>query len=261
MRPLLGTFVEIGACKTSPFFESAVSAAFSKIEEVHSLLSFHDPESDLSRLNASPGHPMKLNRISVLTIRLARQMTLVTNGLFNCTLGGRMVDIGKLPNHSPTKAMNAGLPEDIQIRGNHVTLKRPVKLTLDGIAKGLAVDLGVKTLKKMGVRSGWINAGGDLRVFGEVSLPLMRREPDGSFSYLGKFEETAIATSSTGSESDAKFPGMILSDSAATDPRLGCWTVAAKSAWRADALTKVAALAPHNERKHIINKLGGEFIA
>ncbi|RDV24218.1 hypothetical protein DXV75_15440 [Alteromonas aestuariivivens] len=37
-------------------------------------------------------------------------------------------------------------------------LRRPVLITLDGIAKGYAVDLGVRALKLAGIKAGWINA-------------------------------------------------------------------------------------------------------
>jgi FAD:protein FMN transferase len=51
-RPLLGTFVEIrsaGACRDA--VEQAIDAAFAAIAKVHRLMSFHDADSDVSRLN------------------------------------------------------------------------------------------------------------------------------------------------------------------------------------------------------------------
>ena len=51
-RPLLGTFVEIEvAGATEPEMADAVDAAFAAVAEVHRLMSFHDPDSDISRLN------------------------------------------------------------------------------------------------------------------------------------------------------------------------------------------------------------------
>jgi thiamine biosynthesis lipoprotein ApbE len=60
-RPLLGTFVEVEAIGAAELaVERAVALAFDAIERVHRLMSFHDPDSDLSRLNrlvqfADPG--------------------------------------------------------------------------------------------------------------------------------------------------------------------------------------------------------------
>jgi FAD:protein FMN transferase len=52
-RPLLGTFVEIAATAASPTdeTEAAIDAAFDAVETVHRLMSFHDDDSDVSRLN------------------------------------------------------------------------------------------------------------------------------------------------------------------------------------------------------------------
>ena len=51
-RPLLGTFVEVEAIGAAePALERAIALAFDAIERVHCLMSFHDPDSDLSRLN------------------------------------------------------------------------------------------------------------------------------------------------------------------------------------------------------------------
>src|SRR5580704_8456358 len=51
-RPLLGTYVEIEAAGlAAPALERAVDAAFGAIARVHRLMSFHDGDSDVSRLN------------------------------------------------------------------------------------------------------------------------------------------------------------------------------------------------------------------
>jgi thiamine biosynthesis lipoprotein len=43
-------------------------------------------------------------------------------------------------------------------------------------------------------------------------------------------------------------------------PHSGVWTVVARRAWRADALTKVAALAPAQDRLDTVQRLGGRLI-
>jgi len=51
-KPLLGTFVEITVLNaTVPDVNVAIEHAFGAIARVHRLMSFHDPESDVSRLN------------------------------------------------------------------------------------------------------------------------------------------------------------------------------------------------------------------
>lgn len=257
MRPLLGTYVEIGVAQ-GECAEVVVSKAFEVIEEVQRRLSFHDPESDLSRLNGAGGKPVSMPSLSLRVLCLARAMTRASSGLFNCTVGGTLVRLGILPDHGGTSSLEHGSAEDIEIAGAQCRLQRPVLITLDGIAKGYAVDCAISVLRRNGVTSGWINAGGDLRVFGEIVLPVQRREPDGSFSHLGGLKDAAIATSCVQPSPDAAFPAWIVGHDRA--PEMGVWTVMSHAAWRADALTKVAAVANVKERAGIIERLGGRLV-
>ena len=259
MRPLLGTFVEIGFQAASGD-QAAALGAFAAIEEVQRRLSFQDPDSELSTLNRCPGAFLRLSPLSIRVLRLARAMTLVSGGLFNCTLGGTLVRQGVLPDHDSAAMLDAGTASDIEIRGPEVRLKRPVRLTLDGIAKGYAVDLAIRALRRHGVAAGWVNAGGDLRVFGPLTLPVHRREADGALRYLGGLREAAIATSAVQPRQEPSFPGLIVNP-AGGPVTAGVWSVLARYAWRADALTKVAALASEWARASLLSRLGGQLVA
>jgi len=134
-----------------------------------------------------------------------------------------------------------------------------VRLTLDGIAKGYAVDLAVGALQRAGADAGWVNAGGDLRVFGDLALPVQRRELDGRLAALGALRNAAVASSraaAPGAAADASFPAHIVAPPG-RQPQPGLWTVLARSAWRADALTKIAATAPAPQRAALVRSLGG----
>ena len=152
------------------------------------------------------------------------------------------------------------------MEADRARLARPVRITLDGIAKGYAVDCAIAALKRAGVSSGWINAGGDLRVFGDMALPVSQRRTDGSTRSLGALQNAALATSRAGGGVDADMPGLILgpgtadTDSAAAFGKAATYSVISRFAWRADALTKVAALAPAGERAARIAELGGLLI-
>src|SRR5262245_42143107 len=53
-RPLLGTFVDIAvAGAPRDVLDAEVESAFEVVAEVHRLMSAHDPESDVGRLNRS----------------------------------------------------------------------------------------------------------------------------------------------------------------------------------------------------------------
>ena len=260
MRPLLGTFVEV--CARSVDAHAAIDGAFASIERSQSLWSFQNSRSELSCLNGSPGRQVPLTSDTVRLLRLAKVLMQSSEATFDCTVGGMLVQQGKLPNHDALgDLLPRGCVQDIELGTHWGRLQRPVRLTLDGLAKGYAVDLAIRALKSQGVVAGWVNAGGDLRVFGEMTLPVGRRELDGSFVSLGILRDAALASSQAKAscEADADFPACIVARPGQR-PNPGLWTVLARSAWRADALTKVAATAPSWQRDALVRRLGGQLI-
>ncbi len=259
MRPLLGTFVEIGI-NTSCLHTNvdlAINAAFSVIQTIQHLLSFHASDSELTKLNQANGAFISVHHHTLRVLRLTKGMMLASNHLFNCTVAGLMVEQGMLPNHGGN-AMPSGSADDIVFKYDKVRLNRGVKVTLDGIAKGYAVDCAIAAMKRHGITAGWVNAGGDLRVYGSLKLPLQRRELDGDFTALGSLQNAALASSNVSLDYDERFPGKIVSESAM--PALGIWSVMSHFAWRADALTKVASLTNEQERDEVISQLGGKMV-
>jgi len=258
MRPTLGTFVEIYAKSEHNGLETIIDNAYNEIYKINDLLSFHNVKSDLNKLNLAHGQQVTLDPLSVKVLKIAKRITVASKGYFNCTVGGALVKKGALPSHDNHKYLTHGAASDIEILDRKVRLKRNILITLDGIAKGYAVDCAVHYLKTHGVSAGWINAGGDIRVFGDLVMPLQRRELNGSYTLLGGLKESAMATSTVREEFDASFPALIVGGKQA--PEVGIWTVLAKEAWLADALTKVASNARENERKQLIEELGGVLV-
>ncbi|MFP5391725.1 MAG: FAD:protein FMN transferase [Gammaproteobacteria bacterium] len=255
MRALLGTFVEAGADGAAG---PALAAAFARIEQAQALWSFQDPDSELSRLNRAEGAAVTVSPLTCRLLRAARAMTRASAGLFDCTVGGALVAAGALPDHGGAPSLPRGHADDIVIGHNWARLARPLRITLDGIAKGFAIDLALCAMRHAGAQAGWINAGGDVAVFGERALPMARRGVDGKLEPLGGLRNAAMASSRTGAP-DPDFPArMVGREGDAIAP--GVWTVLARSAWRADALTKVAALAPSAERAERVRRLGGALI-
>lgn len=258
MRPGLGTLVEIG-CAGGPAAAAATEAAYRSVAAVERRLSFQDPDSELSRLNRAGGRAVELSPTALRVLRLALAMGESSGGRFNCTIGGALVERGALPDHGGAAARPAGVASDVVVSGRSVRLRRSVLLTLDGIAKGYAIDLAVASLRRHGVAWGWVNAGGDLRVFGDVVLPVHRRETGGSVRRLGGLHRAALATSGGAGAFDPAAPGLVLSADGARVPS-GTWSVLARRAWRADALTKVAALVPPDARPALVARLGGAWV-
>lgn len=265
MRPLLGTFVEIQLVDTGALaenqYQDVLSGAFSAIEQIHNLLSFHQHSSDLSRLNSAQNQWVPLHPLSIQCLKLARALTRISKGTFNCTLGKAIVDKGALPapDYINTRSdwLSIGNWDDIEIQAQQARLRRPVLITLDGIAKGFAIDIAIRYLQHQGVASAWINAGGDIRVYGSAIMSISIKDHCGQLHSMGGLQNAALATSTT--HASAQYPGLVLGNNA--EPvAAGTWSVIANSAWRADALTKVAVNLAEHERGDCLRKLGGNWI-
>lgn len=250
MKTTLGTFVEIGIDKTLINYEQTVTEAFAIIEDLNQRLNFHSPESELNSLNNANGRFVKMSRLSVNVIKLAKQIGKESGDKFNCTIGN---GLGFLCSSS----LDIGKSDDIEISGDNVKIRSNTKIILDGIAKGFAIDLAVNLLKRKGVTSGWVNAGGDLRVFGNLEWPVYIKDPNGVSKALIKLKNSAIATSFTSAEKDFN---RFTARYANKNSNNGLISVVSNTAWRADALTKVAANLKIEDRKAVINNLGGQFI-
>lgn len=260
MQPWLGTYVEVAAyADLRCHADLAIDAAFDAVRLAHGRWSFHDPDSELSELNRQPGARVAVSSPTSRLLRLARAMMKASGGAFDVTLGGLLVEANRLPDHGRTACLRRGAAEDIELGHGWARLARPVRLTLDGIAKGYAVDLAVGALRRAGARRGWVNAGGDLRAFGDVTLPLYLRGDSGRLAPAGGLRDMAIASSGAPGSGDgdmSSFAGQVFGrDSRPVVP--GAWSVLARSAWRADALTKVAACTPPDRRDETIRRLGG----
>ncbi len=256
MRPLLGTFVEV--CAEGTGAALAIDRAFAVLDQAHSAWSFHSRQSELTLLNARPGDRVPISAATAKLLRLARAVTSASGGAFNLTVGGEIVIRGGLPDHGGPPPIPCGTAQDVEVGHGWARLARPIRVTLDGIAKGFAVDWSVEAMRREGVNGGWVNAGGDLRVFGTSSLLIHRRESNGEYAPLGSLTCAAMATSIVTDGTDSDFPACLV----ATDgmPHRGLHTVLARTAWRADALTKVAANSLANVRAAKVSRLGGWLV-
>lgn len=236
----------------------AIDRAFAVLDQAHWAWSFHSRQSELTRLNSRPGDRVPVSAATARLLRLARAVTSASGGAFNLTVGGQIVIRGGLPDHGGPLPIPCGTALDVEIGTGWARLARPVRVTLDGIAKGFAVDLAVEAMHGDGVKGGWVNAGGDLRVFGRSSLVVHRRESNGEYAPLGSLSCSAMATSIVSDGTDSDFPACLV----ATDgvPYQGLHTVIARTAWRADALTKVAANCEASVRAAKVSRLGGRLV-
>ena len=263
MKPLLGTYVNIalvGSKVSEDASHHIINQAFAKIEKIHRLMSFHDPNSDLSRINHSDGDWVPVHPLVAKVLQLAVRMMHESQHAFNCTVGAQLVKVNALPWAEAKHHQYAlvGDAFDIQIRGKNVRLKKKILITLDGIAKGYAVDLAAEVLEKADAQGYWINAGCDIRVGGDIQLPVTQREQDGSLQPLIVLRNQSLASSELREKFNPYFPSYLVGSNRSA--KTGIYTIQAPRTWVADALTKVAAFAHQDILSQLLKQYDAQVL-
>jgi FAD:protein FMN transferase len=243
LRIALGTWVAIEAMALRPEDEPpAIEAAYAAIGAVDAHMHPTRPGSDLAEINAAPLHTaVEVQPDTWHLLQLAQRLYALTGGVFDpCLPGhpGRLsdVEIGSEDEEEPTVICHA-----------------PVHLDLGGIAKGHAIDRAVATLSAMGCRSGLVNAGGDLRVFGDRKETVLLRR--GADFYPMDLHNAALAVSDLdATERPQEHQGYYSRVSLGrTAPRYAA--VVAQEAAIADALTKCVLLCPSDTTARVLLEL------
>lgn len=229
LRPALGTLLAIeGEASTDEIAQKALAAAFAAVDLVAALMHPTDADSDLQRISrAAENGPVTVHRWTWQLLRLCREFHGMTQGIFD-----------------PCLAEQAGRLTALELDDDQTVRRRaPVSIDLGGIAKGFAVDRAVDALLANGCRAGLVNAGGDLRVFGDEPQVVLVRSAAGTLAPM-ELTNAALAVSaplSGGSPRDHR--GFYLGTSG--QAVAGRWVaVTAADAAVADGLTKCALLCP-----------------
>lgn len=249
---MLGTFVEVSLLESeSQKTQEAIDQAFEVIYQVHCLMSFHNSMSDVSRLNRGAfQEPVKVHPWTYEVLKKSAELSLLTKGLFDCTVAPQLVKWEYLPGQVEKKSKSWGSYEDIKFLSAHkISFRNPLMIDLGGIAKGFAVDQAVTVLKSAGMKNGSVNAGGDLKIFGRKNQPVYVKSPSrpSDLVLIGEVKEMSVATSSH-YYSRKYLKGRQVSsimNPLQNKPCLKKWSVSvmASSCMTADALTKVVMLA------------------
>ena len=228
-RPLLGTYVEIDADSAD-----AIEAGYAAIARVHALMSAHEPDSDVGRINRF-GHlgPVEVHGWTICVLERALVWSRRSAGAFDVVRAGKSaVERRLMPLHLDQPAPEATHWTWLQVQGRAVRLMRPGCVDLGGIAKGFAVDQAVAAMRRAGAAQGLVNAGGDVAAFGCRRWPVtvvhpLTREP----LVEVELREEALATSAVHTDG-AK-------DHLAAGSDWISVTARARKACDADALTKI----------------------
>jgi FAD:protein FMN transferase len=260
LRIALGTWVAIeaiharggAAAETGATAETgaAIDAAYAAISAVDAQMHPTRAGSDLALVNSTAsGTAIEVHPDTWRVLQLARRLYDLTEGVFDPCI--------------PTRPGRLG---DVEIKPDTPVLicHAPVQLDLGGIAKGYAIDLAIETLIGHGCTSGLVNAGGDLRVFGDRTETILLRLParsgtDNAYRPV-ELNNAALAVSDLdATERPQEHQGYYNRAGATTaSPRYAA--VVAKSAAAADALTKCVLLCRADTTERVLHEFAAKSI-
>jgi len=263
-RALLGTLVEIRAVADEATAGRALPAAFDAIAQVHRLMSAHEPDSDVSRLNRyAHAAPVRVHPHTWSVLEAACQISAASDGAFDVCVAPTLAGWDYLPNWIGRACDASAGWESIELLpDSHVRFRDRVAIDLGGIAKGYAVDQAAATLRAHGVARFTVNAGGDLSV-GDTLETVHVRDPACPTRLLPLAEVSCAAVATSGAYFASKncngtpVHPIIVPSSRECAPIDGSITVLATTCVVADALTKVVAVL-NGAGRHVLDHFGAE---
>ena len=262
----MGTFVTITIYdKDRARSEKAAAAAYKAIDEVNAVFSRYDKDSELSRINEAVAGTVDISPLMAQLTERSIQLCRDTGFAFDITMGP-MVALWRQARESESAPSEEDIRAAMTKTGCHkleigddkkqLTLKTDgMSLDFGGIAKGYATARAAEAIRRAGVTSALINAGGDITTVGSKpgNEPWATgiRNPRDADDYIAKvfLDDQAIATSG---DYEQYFMNKGKRESHIVDPRTGhgadatiSATVVADDATLADALaTALSVLGP-----------------
>jgi thiamine biosynthesis lipoprotein len=180
LRIALGTLIAIEASSHSPASAlAAIESAFAAIVDVDRRMHPRSAHAQLARINAAPlGEPVTVHPSIGELLQLAQRLGSLTDGVFDPCLP-----------HRPGRLRDVEVDCD-----GRIVCHAPVALDFGGFAKGYAVDRAIEALAAHGCAAGLVNAGGDLRVFGSRTEPILLRGRNGELTPVA-LSDGALAVS------------------------------------------------------------------
>ncbi len=206
---LMGTLVEMRVFGS----RSTLDAAFKRIQELDNTMSRTLVGSQVYQINQQAGTAwVSVNKDTFRVIQAAIKYADLTGGLFDPSIAplvevwGIGTEEAKLPSPAAIQAAQKLIDyRAIELDTNHmrVRLKRPgMALDLGGIAKGHGADAAAAVLRSKGVKSAFLNLGGNVYVVGTKpdgsSWRIGIQDPDGvrgSHIAVLEVKDTSIVTS------------------------------------------------------------------
>ena len=170
----LGTLVKF-VLYTDETAPTTTEGALAEFALVDSLMSSYSATSEASRIGAQAGDEgVVAAGLVIEVIERSGYFARTTGGAFDPTVGALTVlwDFPDAVAPPARTSIDSALAlvgyQDLVLDGNRVYLRRHgMRLDLSAAAKGYAVDRAVSALEDAGVQAGLVEAGGDIRFWGQ----------------------------------------------------------------------------------------------
>jgi thiamine biosynthesis lipoprotein len=177
---LMDTAWEFKLAGDSKLVDDAVHAATGEIERLEKIFDFYDSQSELSRINAHAAlEQVVISSDMAQVLDVALECAEQTGGAFDPSIGAvtllwrKAREQNVLPEKSAIREVLSTVGWRNVLLGNHEDNRTVsfattgLKLDLGGVAKGYALDRAVEVIKKYGIDTGLVNAGGEIKCFGK----------------------------------------------------------------------------------------------
>ena len=182
---LFGSYVKIKVLEPNRLkANQAVEKALSEMARLDSLFSLYNPASEINQINRLGKGKLSKDFKNLLAKSL--EVSEKSNGAFDITVLPLIqywkgyFKSEKIPDNLELKHQLKLVDyRKIKIENDSVFLPESFKIDLGGIAVGYSIDRAVEILKQAGIKTGLIDAGGDIMGFGDRKWKVAVKNPRG----------------------------------------------------------------------------------
>ena len=184
---IMGTAIHVELwCENRRQGEAAAAAVMDEMHRIDRAMSPHKPTSELCRINREAARqPVPLSDEMYALIEQALAYSRLTHGAFDISYAavGQLYDYRQRVQPSAVELQRARALvgwQHLHLDGRSRTLRfarEGMRIDLGGFAKGHAVDRAALLLRRRGISSAHISAGGDSRVIGSRVTSTKDRRP------------------------------------------------------------------------------------
>ncbi len=186
-----------------------IAAVLAEFQRLDLMMNPWNPASELARINREAGRAAVVTTPEILwVVERALYYSRLSEGAFDISFASVGQHYDYRQGRAPGAAVIARDRENIdylaieldQDAGSIRFAKAGLQVDLGGIAKGYAVDRGIDILRRAGVESAVISAGGDSRILGDLgdrprTIGIRHPRNKNEYAVMIPLADTAISTS------------------------------------------------------------------